>query len=91
MAALSSMGASLGSGTFGLATGFDSLDRDPDSYGILSGAPRTLCRPPAVVGGPAPRAAELVAAQFDTVAEAAEERDGPLATGVPPVPMGVWR
>jgi hypothetical protein len=31
-----------------------------------------------------PRAAELVAAQFDTVAAVAEECDGPVATGVMP-------
>lgn len=35
-----------------------------------------------------PRAAELVAAQFDTIA-AAEEHDGPTATGV--IPTGGWR
>jgi hypothetical protein len=32
---------------------------------------------------------ELVAAQFDTVAEAAEESDALVATGV--MPTGVWR
>jgi vancomycin aglycone glucosyltransferase len=35
------------------------------------------------------RAAELVAAQFGTVAAAAEECDAPVATGV--MPTGVWR
>jgi vancomycin aglycone glucosyltransferase len=35
------------------------------------------------------RAAELVAARFDTVAAAGEERDAPVATGV--MPTGVWR
>ncbi len=35
------------------------------------------------------RAAELVAAQFDTVAATAEECDAPVATGV--MPTGVWR
>jgi vancomycin aglycone glucosyltransferase len=35
------------------------------------------------------RAAELVAARFDTVAAAAEECDAPVATGV--MPTGVWR
>jgi vancomycin aglycone glucosyltransferase len=34
------------------------------------------------------RAAELVAAQFDTVAAAAEGCDAPVATGV--MPAGVW-
>lgn len=43
--------------------------------------------PPA--GDRPPRAAELVAAQFDTVAAAAEECDAPVATGV--MPTGVWR
>lgn len=36
-----------------------------------------------------PRGAELVAAQFDTVAEAAEACDAPVATGV--MPTGGWR
>ena len=36
-----------------------------------------------------PRAAELVAAQFDTVAAAAAECDAPVATGV--MPTGGWR
>ena len=36
-----------------------------------------------------PHAAELVAAQFDTVAAAAEECDAPVATGG--MPTGVWR
>jgi vancomycin aglycone glucosyltransferase len=36
-----------------------------------------------------PRAAELVAAQFDTVAAAAKECDAPAATGV--MPTGGWR
>ncbi len=35
------------------------------------------------------RAAELVAAQFDTVAVAAEGCDAPVANGV--MPTGVWR
>jgi vancomycin aglycone glucosyltransferase len=35
------------------------------------------------------RAAELVAAQFDTVAAVAEEGDAPVATAV--MPAGVWR
>jgi UDP:flavonoid glycosyltransferase YjiC (YdhE family) len=34
-------------------------------------------------------AAELVAAQFDAVAAAGEERGAPAATGV--MPAGVWR
>jgi hypothetical protein len=37
-----------------------------------------------------PLAAELVAAQFDTVAAAADVCDWPAAAGVPPVPIGVW-
>ena len=36
-----------------------------------------------------PRAAALVAAQFDMVAAAAEECDAPVATGV--MPTGGWR
>ena len=36
-----------------------------------------------------PLAAELVPAQFDTVAAAAEECDAPVATGV--MPTGAWR
>jgi vancomycin aglycone glucosyltransferase len=36
-----------------------------------------------------PRRAELVAAQFHTVAAAAEQCDAPVATGV--MPTGVWR
>jgi hypothetical protein len=36
-----------------------------------------------------PRAAELVAARFDTVAAAVEERDALFATGV--MPTGGWR
>jgi vancomycin aglycone glucosyltransferase len=35
------------------------------------------------------RTAELVAAQFDTVAAAAEARDAVVATGL--MPIGVWR
>jgi hypothetical protein len=35
--------------------------------------------------------AELVAAQFDTVGAAAEECDGPVATGVSLVLIGAWR
>jgi hypothetical protein len=85
------MRASLKSGTIDLATGFDSLDRDPDSYGTLSGAPRTALPSSGSRRRTCPARAELVAAQFDTGAEAAEERDGPVASGVPPVPMGVWR
>jgi hypothetical protein len=38
---------------------------------------------------PKPRAAELVAAQFDTVAAVAEGCDALVATGV--MPTGVWR
>ncbi len=67
------------------------------------GAEVRVCAPPdcaerlAEVGVPLvpigqplpPRAAELVAAQFDTVAAAAEECDAPVATGV--MPTGVWR
>ena len=52
--------------------------------------PVTKATPPSAADLP-PRAAELVAAQFDTVAAAAEECDGPVATSVPPVPMGAWR
>ena len=36
-----------------------------------------------------PRAAELVAARFDTVAAVAEECDAPVANGV--MPAGGWR
>jgi vancomycin aglycone glucosyltransferase len=36
-----------------------------------------------------PRAAELLAAQFDTVAAAAGECDAPVPTGV--MPTGAWR
>jgi hypothetical protein len=36
-----------------------------------------------------PRAAESVAAQFDTVAAAAEEGAAPVATGM--LPTGGWR
>jgi vancomycin aglycone glucosyltransferase len=42
----------------------------------------------AVGGGRTRRAAELVAAQFDTVAAAAEGCDALVATGV--MPAGVW-
>jgi len=57
-----------------------------------------ICRPvrPPVTGATppsaadlSPRAAESVAAQFDTVAAAAEGCDAPVATGV--MPTGVWR
>ena len=44
---------------------------------------------PLVPVGLPPRAAELAAAQFDTVAAAAEECDAPVATGV--MPTGVRR
>jgi vancomycin aglycone glucosyltransferase len=47
----------------------------------------TGATPPSAVDVP-PLAAELVAAQFDTVAAAAEECDALLATGV--MPTGVW-
>jgi hypothetical protein len=46
-----------------------------ESHGALADLPR--------------RAAELVAAQFDTVAAVAEGCDGLVATGV--MPAGVWR
>ena len=45
------------------------------------------CAPPAA--DLPPRAAELVAAQFDTIVAAAEECDAPVATGV--MPSGRWR
>ena len=45
-------------------------------------------RPP-VTGAVPPRAAELVASQFDTVAAPAEECDAPVASGV--MPTGGWR
>ena len=50
--------------------------------------PVTGATPPSAADLP-PRAAELVTAQFDTVAAAAEECDAPVATGV--MPTGVWR
>ncbi len=50
--------------------------------------PITGAMPPSAADLP-PHAAELVAAQFDTVAAAAEECDAPVATGV--MPKGVWR
>jgi vancomycin aglycone glucosyltransferase len=56
---------------------------------------RQPVRPPVTGATPAaaadlpPGAAELVAARFDTVVAAAEERDVPVATGM--VPAGVWR
>ncbi len=52
------------------------------------GAEMPVCAPPDFADLP-PRAAELVAAQFDTVPAAAEECDAPVATGVGPT--GVWR
>jgi vancomycin aglycone glucosyltransferase len=52
------------------------------------GAEARVCAPPDFADLPPP-AAELAAAQFDTVAAAAEERDAPVATGV--LPTGVWR
>jgi vancomycin aglycone glucosyltransferase len=64
----------------GCATGAD--DRSAD-------APAGDQGDAAVGGGPAPRAAELVAAQFGTVAAAAEEWDTPVATAV--MPTGRWR
>jgi vancomycin aglycone glucosyltransferase len=51
-------------------------------------APVTKATPPSVADL-SPRATELVAALFDTVAAAAEERDAPVATGV--MPTGGWR
>ena len=48
----------------------------------------TGATPPSAADVPR-RAAELVAAQFDTVAVAAEESDALVATGV--TPAGVWR
>jgi vancomycin aglycone glucosyltransferase len=51
-------------------------------------APVTKATPPSAADLP-PHAAELVAAQFDTVAAAAEECDAPVATGV--MPTGRWR
>ena len=50
--------------------------------------PVTGATPPSAANLP-PRPAELVAAQFDTVAAAAQECDAPGATGV--MPTGVWR
>jgi vancomycin aglycone glucosyltransferase len=52
------------------------------------GAEVRVCAPPDFADLPPP-AAELAAAQFDTVAAAAEECDAPVATGV--LPTGVWR
>jgi len=48
----------------------------------------TKATPPSAADLP-PHAAELVAAQFDTVAVAAEECDAPVATGV--MPTRGWR
>ena len=48
----------------------------------------TGATPPSTADLP-PGAAELAAAQFDTVAAAAEECDAPIATGV--MPTGGWR
>jgi vancomycin aglycone glucosyltransferase len=57
------------------------------------GAELRVCAPPdfaeLLTGVGVPRAAELVVAQFDTVAAAAEECDAPGANGV--MPTGVWR
>ena len=50
--------------------------------------PVTGATPPSAADLP-PRAAELVAAQFGAVAAAAEECDGPVATGA--WPAGGWR
>jgi vancomycin aglycone glucosyltransferase len=54
----------------------------------LVGLAVQVCAPPSAVDLP-PRAAELVAAQFDTVAAAAEECGASVATGV--MPTGGWR
>ena len=51
------------------------------------GAEMPVCAPPDFADLP-PRAAELVAAQSDTVAAAAEECDAPVASGM--MPAGVW-
>lgn len=56
--------------------------------GQPAGTPVTGATPPSAADLP-PRAAELVVAQFDTVAAAAQECDAPVATGV--MPPGVWR
>jgi vancomycin aglycone glucosyltransferase len=74
----------------------------PDFAGLLAGVgvplvpigqpvrpPVTGATPSAAAADLPPRAAELVAAQFDTVAAAAEECDALVATGV--MPTGVWR
>jgi vancomycin aglycone glucosyltransferase len=50
--------------------------------------PVTRAAPPSSADLPR-RAAELAAAQFDTVDPAAEECDAPVTTGV--MPTGVWR
>ena len=50
--------------------------------------PVTAATPPSTVDL-SPGAAELVAAQFDTVAAAAEECDAPVVTDV--MPTGGWR
>jgi len=60
--------------------------------GLLAGVGVPLvtgATPSAAAADLPPRAAELVAAQFDTVAAAAEECDALVATGV--MPTGVWR
>lgn len=50
-------------------------------------------RPPVTGARPAadlpPRAAEVVATRFDTIAAAAEDGDAPIAIGL--LPTGVWR
>ena len=50
--------------------------------------PVTGATPPSAADLP-PRADELVAAQLDTIAAAAEECDAPVPTGV--MPIGAWR
>jgi vancomycin aglycone glucosyltransferase len=50
--------------------------------------PVTGATPPSAADLP-PSAVELLAAQFDTVAAAAEECDAPVPTGV--MPTGAWR
>ena len=52
------------------------------------GPPVTRATPPSAADLPR-RAAELAAAQFETVAAAAEGCDASVATGV--MPTGVWR
>jgi len=51
-------------------------------------AKMTGAKPPSMADL-SPRTAELVAAQFHTVAAAAEQCDAPVATSV--MPTGVWR